>query len=541
MTSERPRRAASAGLLTAALLAPFAAPAAAAAPVLPDLSAARAAAGTVVYATDAVPRTLNPNSSDSNAGSVDAAATVLPSVFHTRPNLTFALDTGVMRSARVVRQAPFTVRYRVRPDARWSDGVPVDLRDFALAATAQGGRDHRYQVADSAGYEDIRTVAGSDSGRTVTVAFRRPVPQWQELFGALLPAHLVHSPEQWNSGFRTRLPVSAGPFAVASYRPGEELVLVRNERYAGPAAHLRRLVVRYLPSTALPAALASHRADVVSVTPLDPLDPLDTARLPGPGVTVRTIDSLLYEHLDLDVRDPLLADAVTRRAIFLAVDRPGAAAATVGVLGARPAPLGSRFLVPGERGYRDTTGALGRGDTAAAVAVLEGAGWRRGPDGIFTRGSSRLSFAVTTTGTATRQRLGAALVEQLRRAGIEMVVRVTDQLGRSLLEHPQAALFAWVISPVPADSRALFCGRCGQNYTGYSDAATDRLLAALDRETDPHRAAALATQVDSRLSEAAVTLPLFQKPSVYAWRGVRGVVPSPSVESTLAGAASWRR
>lgn len=55
-------------------------------------------------------------------------------------------------SVEVVSQDPFTVRYTVSSEARWSDGVPVDAADLLLAWAANSG------VLNTPGFEDADFV-----------------------------------------------------------------------------------------------------------------------------------------------------------------------------------------------------------------------------------------------------------------------------------------------------------------------------------------------------------------------------------------------
>ena len=41
-----------------------------------------------------------------------------------------------LASAVFTRQAPFTITYTIRPEARWSDGVPITAQDFMFTHAA---------------------------------------------------------------------------------------------------------------------------------------------------------------------------------------------------------------------------------------------------------------------------------------------------------------------------------------------------------------------------------------------------------------------
>jgi hypothetical protein len=52
-------------------------------------------------------------------------------------------------------------------------------------------------------------------------------------------------------------------------------------------------------------------------------------------------------------------------------------------------PLGNRIWLPGQRYYQDHSGQYGKGDTAAATALLEQAGYAKGADASTPRTAGR--------------------------------------------------------------------------------------------------------------------------------------------------------
>ena len=46
-----------------------------------------------------------------------------------------------------------------------------------------------------AGYRDIKSISGSNGGKTVTVVFKSPYSDWEGLFANLIPAHIADEPD----------------------------------------------------------------------------------------------------------------------------------------------------------------------------------------------------------------------------------------------------------------------------------------------------------------------------------------------------------
>lgn len=156
---------------------------------------------------------------------------VLPSVFTVKPGYGVALNTTFMSSARQVGNDPQTIRYRINPEATWSDGTPITYQDFVYAWQSQArGSGASSASAITSGYRQIASVSevGGDP-YVVSVVFSTPDYDWRSLFSFLLPAHVAET-----VGFTDPTAVvSGGPFEVQSSVPGVSVTLVRNPRWWG--------------------------------------------------------------------------------------------------------------------------------------------------------------------------------------------------------------------------------------------------------------------------------------------------------------------
>ncbi len=99
----------------------------------------------------------------------------------------------------VTNANPQTIVYKLRPEAVWSDGVPVSADDFVYAFEMQrpGLTDiDGSPISVVAPNEDvIASVTGSDGGKTVTVVLKQPFGDWQALF--LTPLSPPTRPRPW--------------------------------------------------------------------------------------------------------------------------------------------------------------------------------------------------------------------------------------------------------------------------------------------------------------------------------------------------------
>ncbi|MFC9974939.1 ABC transporter family substrate-binding protein [Spirillospora sp. NPDC127200] len=432
-----------------------------------------------------------------------------------------------LRSARVVRTRPHqVVVYRLNPRARWSDGKPIGLADFAAQARALSGRDPRYQISNTTGYRRIQKVGRGAGPHEVKVVFDRPYADWRSLFSPLYPASTCADPAVFNGGWADRVPVSAGPFRVARIdRTAKSVTLVRDQGWWGRPAKLDRIVFRTMDTSAVPGAFANGEIDLMDIG-------VDASALRRaehvPGAVVRRAGAPDWRHFTLNAARPFLRDVRVRRAVMLAVDRRVIVRSSLADLGWPEQTLGNHFFVNTQEGYRDNSGDLGRYDPERARRLLDRAGWvRRGEYRVKDGRTLALRFVVPATVPGGKQEaeLTRALLE---RVGVRVDIRPvpTDDLFDRYVTPGDFDIvpFSWLGTSFPLSPlRSVFArprgGRIQQNY---ARAGTPEIDAAMDRaigEVDQAKARRLVNEADRLIWELAIVLPLYQRPQIVATRG----------------------
>jgi peptide/nickel transport system substrate-binding protein len=483
--------------------------------------------GTLNYAADQQPTGFNPNTSKDNGTSVLWVVNrVYPSVFQTKSDFTVALDTNLMESAELTKEDPQTITYKIKQNAVWSDGVPVNADDFIYNWRNQNGKDKNIDAATTTGYQDIQSVTGSDNGKTVTVVFKKKFADWKSLFSqVMVPAHYGKAQKGgWNTGFDKNpqnIP-SAGPFKVASYTQGQSLTLVRNDKYWGTPANLDKIVYRFLPeSVTQPAALQNNEVDLIYPQPqLDQVQQVQQL----PDVQYQINFGLSFEHFDFNFKNPQLGDLKVRQAIATGLNRQELLDRTVKQFSSKATVLGDRIYLTGQKEYQDHSGNYGKGDVNAAKQLLESAGYTLGSDGVYAKGGKRLSFRFSTTaGNQFRETQGVLFQAQMKQIGIEIKIAnapSTKFFGDMLPNgNFDIACFAWVGTPFAISSnQAIYQSGSDSNYGAYANAKVDQLFTQAGSELDPAKAVTLGNQIDQQLWDDMVTIPLYTKPTFLAWR-----------------------
>lgn len=245
-------------------------------------------------------------------------------------------------------------RFRIRKDARFSDGKPVTARDFKFAFDRIARRSSRSDVAfilaPVRGYRDIHDAGTAPSLAGVTVrradildiSLERP---FADLAYALAHPRLAPLETSRYTRSVTSLktsPVGNGPFRVSA-SSAQEVVLTRNESFGGASALLDSIVFHKYATAEDGWRAFTRGAALVAEIPPGELAPKDVTDAAG--------DAPLWSVLSFgpNQRQAKYQKPEVRRALSLAIDRV-AIARTVYADTKTPAtgliPRGMRGFVP---------------------------------------------------------------------------------------------------------------------------------------------------------------------------------------------------
>ena len=510
----------------------------------PNTTAAVKQGGTLTFASEKVPEGFNVNtSSDNTFDTVQQMNPLVPWAFNQLPDASnVALNSELLDSAELTNKSPQTVVYKIKQNAVWSDGVPINADDFIYNWKHQNGSDPNDDAASTTGYEDIDNIVGSDNGKTVTMTFKNSYGDWKGLFTPLLPAHYMEQKGGWTTALKEGPPtVSGGPFLVSQFAKGNSLTLVRNDKYYGKRPALDKIVYRYITdSAAEPQALAN--SEVQMIYPQPQLDLIGQVKKIQ-GVKTETNLGLQFEHIDFNFKNSLLADPAVRKAIATGIDRQELVNATVKQFTDKATVLNNRIFMPNQKGYQDNSGGIGKGDIAGAQKILDGAGYTKGPDGTYAKNGQPLKFRYTVTqGNALRERTEEIVVAQMKKVGIQLDPANTTKLGGTLSKGDFDIIqFAWVSTPFPVSAnQATYTSSGGQNYGKFSNADVDRLFPQAVREIDQQKANDTVNQIDKILFDQMATLPLYQKPTFLAFYDrFTNIVDNPTSQGPFYNTQDW--
>ena len=486
--------------------------------------------GVLRWAVDEFPTQWNLNQID---GSLQTAADVLyamlPTPFLTDEKAALRVNPDYVTAAKVTARTPHQViTYTLNRSARWSDGKPITWRDYAAQWRALRSSTGPYLVAASTGYEDITGVVMGRDAHQVVVTFGKPFAEWQQLFGPLYPESANSTPKAFNSAWKNRIPITAGPFKPGSIDKTSKIVtIVRDPAWWGRRAKLDSIAYRTLDDSAIVNAFANGEVDYGDIGP----DASGYKRALGvSGGAVREAGGPDFRHFTLNATSPLLSDVRVRRAVGMALDRAVIARADLTGLNWPARALDNHFLVNTQTGYRDNAGSLGRYSPAGAGKLLDAAGWKLSGGVRMKAGKTLTLRFVIPSGTPISKQEGEIAQGMLQKVGIKIDLRTVP--GDSFFDsyvipgNFDITPFSWIGTPFPVSSgEAIYVNptkdakgqlQVQENFARIGSARIDALMRRAAATLDVTKALELVNQADALVWQEGHSLPLYQRPEITA-------------------------
>ncbi|HEY3248997.1 MAG TPA: peptide ABC transporter substrate-binding protein [bacterium] len=437
---------------------------------------------------------------------------------------------------RVIGNA-MTLTWKIRP-RRWHDGRPVGCGDYVFGD--QVARDERVPVITRDLTNRVLNVTcpGGPRGTEITV-------NWKERYAYAnltvtehgpLPRHVLEPFYRANPGRLNEMPfgndpkftIGDGAYRIVEWQKGSTLTVqaVPNHLIFG-SPRIRRIVWRFIPDTsALVTYMLAGTIDAISTIGISFDQAVQLQRLGAGRFHVFFEPGLIWEHVDFNLDNPLLADVRVRRAIAYAINREQISQQ---LFGGRQ-PVSNTYLPGRHPGYTERVEKYPF-NPGRARALLERAGFSPGRDGIYRdSGGRRLSLELNTVaGNRIREQVAQIIQKVLREVGIE--IKIVNYPARVLLGemtgHRQftgLAMYAWVLSPT-SDCDSIYTSDgiptaanawTGQNYPGYRNTEMDRVCKAASREIDESRRNAYLRESAAIFSRDLPALPLYVRAQVAA-------------------------
>ena len=464
------------------------------------------------------------------------------------------------------------VAFHINPAARFSDGTPVTARDvlFSWQLMRDHGRpNHRLY------YSKVKEARALDA-QTVRFDFGGEADRELPLILGLMP---VFSQKAVNvdtfEETSMTAPLGSGPYRVTAVRPGASVTLTRNPDYWGRDLPVNRGLWNFgeirldFYREANGAFEAFKRGLYDFRNENEPLRWHEGYDFPAARAgevvrdTIKTGTPRPSEFLVFNTRRPVFADIRVRQALTLLFDfewinrnyffglysrSPSYFAGSELSAEGRPASVRERQLLAPyaasvrpdvmDGSYRlPVSDGSGRDRKAlgSALALLEQAGYVfKGTHLRNQKTGEPLSFEILVS-TRDQERIALAYSRDLKRAGIEVSVRVVDAVQfdqRRLAYDFDMIQNRWDQSLSPGNEQAFYWGSQAadtpgtRNYMGARDPAIDaEINAMLEARERPDFVDAVRA-LDRVLMSGAYAIPLYNPPAQWIARWNR--IKSPS-------------
>lgn len=407
-----------------------------------------------------------------------------------------------------------SVTFHLREGVTWHDGRPVTAEDvkftFDLAKNPE--------TASSLGEVYLGLVKSATVVDPKTIRFDFEAPHAQPLddfWWAPVPKHLLENvpPGELTQAEFNRKPVGSGPFKLAEWQPGQQVVLEKNPQFSaamGGPPRLDRVVFRIIPeSTTRLQELLSGQMDVNYTVLPDEAQQVRNQR----GVELFHYPSREFTYIGWNNERELFKDARVRRALTMALNREQMIEALMFGF-AKP---GGSVLPPISPLAPDQ--APLPFDPAQAKQLLAQAGWTdSNGDGILDKNGQPFRFTlITNSSNKLFTDLAQVVQNQLKQVGVAVEIQPVEfqsMLRQHKAREYDAIITNWTwdyfkLDPTPLFSCASAQREQSPNRAGYCNPQLDQLMDRALRTMDPAQARPLWAQFAQQLQQDQPVTVLF--------------------------------
>jgi peptide/nickel transport system substrate-binding protein len=327
-----------------------------------------------------------------------------------------------------------SVVWKLKRGVTWHDGQPFTADDVVF--------NHQYATDSATAAVTAGTFGGVNfekvDSHTVRVVFDKPTPFWPGIYAQamLVPKHLFapYIGAKSREAPANLKPVGTGPYKFAEFKPGDLLRGEINNSYHLPnRPHFDMVEIKGGGDAASAARAVLQTGEYDFAWNLLVEDELLKRMEQGGKGRVSITFGGSIEHIQLNMSDPnteldgershpksrhpILSDPAVRQAFALLVDRPGIQEFIYGRIGVATA---NHLNNPAQFKSKNLKVEF---NVDKANALLEGAGWKRGADGIREKGGRKLKLVFQTSVSAPRQKVQAIVKQACGKAGIDLELK----------------------------------------------------------------------------------------------------------------------
>ncbi len=347
--------------------------------------------------------------------------------------------------------------FHIRKGVHFSDGQELTVNDV----------DESFKLATSKGSPfrgDYKDVDGfkADDADTFSVTLKVPNAALLSRIAELriLPARLLKTADQGRT-FLSRNPIGTGPFRLANWESGLELVFVPNEHYWAAKPQIGSLIWRIVPDRAL-LAVALNRGEI-DIAQVDP-ESWESVLKANKQIVLERFSGSRTVYLGFNLSKPPFQYKKFREAVGLAIDRQKLIAHLYDGFAIVPTsdmPKGSPYINPAVK-------TLPFNQNLAREELLQAE---------KETGTKEVAFKILTLRDF--QELAEIVSNDLDKVGIKTEVEIVEYatLRKMYLQTGRFTAFIWSRSAGPDPESGLVWGKNGPlNFCHFDNAEAEKLL-----------------------------------------------------------------
>lgn len=399
-----------------------------------------------------------------------------------------------------------TYIYHLRPGVKFSDGTPMTIDDVVFSME----RIRNPETASQLGwvYANVDTITKVDED-TVEVKLAKPDALWQ--YGVATSAAHVISQKYFEAnkekfGKPDGPPVGTGPFMVAEWQPGTEIVLEPNPYYWDSAngPWLDQVVYKVLPeATARTVALKTGDIDITLGPDSIAIDQFSIVEA-LPNVTLHKNIGFQVDYVVFNCQREPFTDPKVRQAFYYALDVQSIVNEIVkdGGVPGKPTMITPSMWIFEEEKFKKAFDALPtyEHNLDKARELLSQTAVPDGFKATLVTDNAPIRVSVALAIQSAVKPLGIDLkVEQV--TWQEMINRLQNTLDYDMSMDIWASDFPDPAGNIYPTHISTNIGSGGANQSAYVNEEVDKLLNAQNNSTDPSERADLMIQAQAIIAE----------------------------------------
>jgi peptide/nickel transport system substrate-binding protein len=442
-----------------------------------------------------------------------------------------------------------SVTWKLKQGVTWHDGKPFTADDVVF--NWEYAKDPASATTTIGSYKDVKVEKVDQY--TVKVMFDQPTPFWADAFvgprGMIIPKHLYAD----YIGAKSReaptnlKPVGTGPYLFKDFKPGDMVAGVINPKYhmdnrpffdsvemkgGGDAVSAARAVLQtgeydfawnMQVEDEILLRLEKGGKGKVAISPGGNIEHIQV-NFTDPWTEVDG------ERSSIKTKHPTLSDPAVREALSLLIDKASVEKHIYGRTGNATA----NFVNNPEK-FRSKAMKY-EFNVDKANALLDKAGWAKGPDGIRAKDGKKLKFVYQTSINQPRQKTQAIVKQACQKAGIDIEVKAVTasvffssdvanpdtytkfycdlQMYTTTMTQPDPQVFMMQFLTEEASSKENKWQ--GRNITRWQNKEYDQIHKAGQVEVDPVKRAAMFIKLNDMVVSDHVVIPVVARPGVAA-------------------------